>query len=191
MTARRICVFLASSPGARPEYAAAARAVGRTLARERRVLVYGGASVGLMGMMADAAVEAGGEVVGVIPEPLMNREVGHPGLSALHVVPTMHARKGRMFTESDAFLVLPGGFGTLEETFEILTAAQIGVHHKPVCLLDVADFWAPLLAFLDHAVTEGVLRAHNRELLGLATAVDEAVAWLDARVAAPPPWQGF
>lgn len=184
MTARRICCFLSSSPGARPAYTEAARALGAACARDGRTLVYGGATVGLMGVLADAAVEAGADVVGIIPEPLVEREVAHRGLAALHVVPSMHARKARMFAEADAFVVLPGGFGTLEETFEILTGEQIGLHAKPLCLVDVAGFWQPLLAFLDHAVAEGVLRPAVRALLGAAPDVDRALAWIDGRLSA-------
>lgn len=186
MPARRICVFLSSSMGARPAYADAARAVAAALARDGRTLVYGGASVGLMGVLADAAVEAGAQVVGVIPEPLVEREIAHRGLSELHVVPSMHARKARMFFEADAFLVLPGGFGTMEEMFEILTGEQIGLHTKPVCLLDIAGFWQPLLAFLDHAVDEGILRPSTRALLGVAPDVDAALAWIDLRLSPSP-----
>jgi uncharacterized protein (TIGR00730 family) len=177
----RVCVFLSSSAGTRPEYAAAARAVAAAFVRDRRTLVYGGASVGLMGVLADAVLAAGGHVIGVIPEALVAAERAHHALTEIHVVPTMHARKARMFQDADAFLVLPGGFGTLEEMFEILTAQQIRLHSKPVCLLDVAGYWQPLLAFLDHAVVEGTLHPANRALLGIAPDVDAALAWLDAR----------
>jgi uncharacterized protein (TIGR00730 family) len=183
MNVRRVCVFLSSSPGARPEYAEAARDVARVLAATGRTLIYGGASVGLMGVLADESAAAGGESVGVIPEPLVEREIAHRGLSALHVVPSMHARKARMFVEADAFLVLPGGFGTLEEMFEILTGEQIGLHKKPVCLVDVVGFWRPLLAFLDHAVVEGVLGASSRDLLGLARDAAAALDWCERRLA--------
>lgn len=181
MPAQRICVFLSSSPGSRPDYAAAARDLAVTLAREHRTLIYGGASVGLMKELADAMVAAGGRVVGVIPERLVDRELAHPGLAELHVVPTMHARKARMYAEADAFVVLPGGFGTLEEMFEVLTAQQIGEHEKPLCVVDTAGFWRPMLAFLDHAVAEGVLRPHVRALLGVAPTPAAALAWIDAR----------
>jgi uncharacterized protein (TIGR00730 family) len=180
--ARRICVFLSSSSGARPEYADAARAVAAAIARDGRTLVYGGASVGLMGVLADAAAAAGARTVGVIPEPLVEREIAHRGLSELHVVPTMHARKAKMFEEADGFLVLPGGFGTMEEMFEILTGEQIGLHTKPVCLLDIAGFWRPMLAFLDHSVEEGILRPSTRALLGVAPDVDAALIWIDRRL---------
>ena len=186
MTARRICVFLSSSDGARPAYADAARAVAAALAAGGHTLVYGGASVGLMGVLADAAVEAGAHTIGVIPEPLVEREIAHRGLSELHVVPSMHARKARMFFEADAFLVLPGGFGTMEEMFEILTGEQIGLHTKPVCLLDIAGFWQPLLVFLDHAVEEGILRPSTRALLGVAPDVDAALEWIERRLALTP-----
>jgi uncharacterized protein (TIGR00730 family) len=181
--ARRVCVFLSSSPGARPDYAAAAAEVARALAVEGRTIVYGGASVGTMGALADAAIAAGAEIVGVIPRPLVTAERAHPGVT-LHVVPSMHARKAQMFAEADAFLVLPGGFGTMEEMFEILTAQQIGLHAKPVCLIDVAGFWRPMLAFLDHAVAEGILAAGNLALLGVAADVRGALAWIDARLTA-------
>lgn len=183
MPARRVAVFLSSSPGARAAYADAAREVARAFAASGRTLVYGGASVGLMGVLADAAIAAGVPVVGVIPEPLVAGERAHRGLSELHVVPSMHARKAKMFAEAAAFLVLPGGFGTLEEMFEILTAQQIGLHAKPVCLVDVVGFYQPLLAFLDHAVAEGTLHPANRALLGVAPDVEAALAWLDLRAA--------
>jgi uncharacterized protein (TIGR00730 family) len=182
MKARRICVFLSSSPGSRPEYADCARETGRALAASGRTLIYGGATAGLMGVLADAAVEAGGTVVGVIPSPLVEREIAHRGLSELHVVDGMHARKARMFAEADGFLVLPGGFGTLEEMFEILTGEQIGLHRKPVCLVDVAGFWAPMIEFLDHAVTEGVLRRAARDLLGLAADPHAALEHVERRL---------
>jgi uncharacterized protein (TIGR00730 family) len=179
--ARRVCVFLSSSSGSRPDYADAARELGRALATSGRTLIYGGASVGLMAVLADAALAAGGEVVGVIPEPLVLQERAHRGLTALHVVPSMHARKARMYAEADAFLVMPGGFGTLEETFEILTSQQIGLHAKPLCLVDVAGFWRPMLGFLEHAVAEGTLLAENLALLGVAVGPEAALAWVDER----------
>src|SRR4051812_49148308 len=152
--AMRVCVFCGSNPGARPEYAAAARAVGRALAERGRGLVYGGGNVGLMGVCADAALAAGGEVIGVIPDALQTAEVAHGGLTRLHVVRTMHERKALMADLSDAFAALPGGFGTLDELFEILTWAQLGIHAKPVAILNVAGFFDPLLAMLDHQTAE-------------------------------------
>ncbi len=158
-----VCVFLSSSPGHDPAYECAVRELGEEIARRRLRLVYGGASVGLMRSLADAALEAGAEVIGVIPEALVQREVAHPGLSRLHVVDNMHQRKALMAELADGFVVAPGGFGTLEEAFEILTGRQLEFHAKPVVLLDVRDFWAPLVAFLDRAVAEGILRPAVRE----------------------------
>jgi uncharacterized protein (TIGR00730 family) len=161
----RYCVFCASSPGARPEYDGAARELGRELARRGIELVYGGGNVGLMGAVADAAIEAGGHVIGVIPEALVAKEVAHRGLPDLRVVRSMHERKALMADLADAFIALPGGFGTLEETLEVLTWAQLGVHAKPCALLDVCGFFAPLLDLLDRAVTERFLKPEHREML--------------------------
>src|SRR5512146_1988331 len=146
---RRVCVFCGSSPGSNPIYLEAARAMGRTLAGRGLGLVYGGGSVGLMGALADAALAAGGEVVGVIPRALQLRELAHGRLTTLHVVGSMHERKARMAELSDAFAALPGGMGTLEELAEILTWAQLGLHARPCGVVDVAGYFAPLLAFLD------------------------------------------
>lgn len=164
-TLRRLCVFCGSSFGARPEYAEAARALGRLLAARGIGIVYGGGNVGLMGAMADAAIEAGGEVTGVIPRALLRYEVGHTGLAALHVVETMHERKAMMADLSDAFVALPGGFGTLEEFAEVLTWSQLGFHPKPCGLLNVARFWDPLLALLEHFETQGFVRPAHRDLV--------------------------
>jgi len=173
-------VYLSSSPGARPEYAEAAREVARVFAAEHRVLIYGGAAVGLMGVLADACVDAGVLVEGVIPQALVDRERAHRRLGELHVVEHMHARKAKMFDLADGFLALPGGFGTYEELFEIVTGLQLRLHSKPICLVDIAGFYQPLLAFLDHAVTEGVLDPANRPLLGSAPTIPSALAWLDS-----------
>lgn len=177
-----VCVYLSSSPG-RPQDAEAIRALGAELARRRIRLVYGGASVGLMGVLADAALAHGGEVHGVMPHALVAREVGHTRLGTLELVDTMHARKARMFELADGFIVAPGGFGTLEEAFEILTGIQIGVHHKPIVFLDLDGFWQPLAAFLDHAVTAGVLRPEMRRVFRTVPDVDAALA---ALADAPP-----
>jgi len=167
---RRVCVFCGSSPGTRPEYAAAAREMGTQLAARGIGLVYGGGRVGLMGAVADAAMAAGGEVIGVIPHGLMVREVGHSAITELRVVRSMHERKAVMADLSDAFVALPGGFGTLEEYFEVLTWAQLGIHPKPCGLLDVEGYYGPLLAMLDHAVAEGfVRREHRASVLRAAT----------------------
>jgi uncharacterized protein (TIGR00730 family) len=162
---KRVCVFCGSSPGANPTYLASARALGRELAGRGLGLVYGGASVGLMGAVADGALSAGGEVVGVIPGALQAREIAHAGLTRLEVVSSMHERKARMAELADGFIALPGGMGTLEELAEILTWAQLGLHRKACAVLDVAGYWAPLVAFFDHAVQERFLRPEHRALL--------------------------
>ncbi|MEO7244900.1 MAG: TIGR00730 family Rossman fold protein [Rubrivivax sp.] len=159
-----LCVYCGSRSGADPAYAAAARAVGDGLGRRGEQLVYGGGNIGLMGIVADAALAAGGRVVGIIPQALMVREVGHSTLSEQHVVPTMHLRKQMMAERADAFLALPGGLGTLEELFEVWTWRQLGYHDKPVGVLNVAGYWDPLLRFLDGCVEQGFLDATQRRL---------------------------
>ena len=149
----------------RPEYAIAARDLGERIAKAGMGLVYGGASVGLMSEAADAALAAGGEVVGVIPRALVDREVAHGGLTELKVVETMHVRKATMSELSDGFIALPGGFGTLDELFEILTWAQLGMHAKPVGLLDVAGFWGPLMELVQHTVSEGFVPEDQLQLI--------------------------
>ena len=161
---RSVCVFSGSSPGARPEYLAAARTLGEEIAARGVELVYGGASVGLMGAMADTVLAAGGKVTGVIPGHLADRKVAHRGLSELRLTSTMHERKALMNELSDGFVALPGGYGTMEEFTEILTWSQLGLHAKPCGLLDVADFYRPLLAFFDHAVAERFVRPEHRAL---------------------------
>lgn len=165
----RVCVFCGSQSGARPEYAAAAREVGELLAGSGLGVVYGGGRVGLMGTLADAALEAGGEVIGVIPRGLMEREVGHPRLSSLEVVDSMHHRKARMAELADAFIALPGGYGTLEELFEALTWCQLGIHAKPSGLLNVAGYFDGLRLQLECAVAEGLLRPLHAGLLLIDT----------------------
>lgn len=160
----RICVFCGSSRGS-ADYLEAARQVGHTLATRGFEIVYGGARVGMMGAVADAALAAGGSVTGVIPRSLLDWEVAHDGLSALHVVPDLHRRKALMADLADAFIALPGGAGTLEETFEVWTWAQLGLHTKPVGLLDTGGYYTPLLRFLDHMTAEGFLRAPYRRML--------------------------
>ncbi len=181
---RRVCVFCGSSAGARPEYEAAARGLGRILAERGVGLVYGGASVGLMGAVADSALAAGGEVVGVMPRALVEKEVAHAGLPDLRVVGTMHERKALMAELSDAFVALPGGLGTFEELFEVWTWAQLGLHRKPVALLDVAGFYAPLAAFLDRAAAERFVRPEHR---GMLLVGDDAAGLLDRLAAYQPP----
>jgi uncharacterized protein (TIGR00730 family) len=162
---KRICVFCGSSQGSRPEYRSAAEEIGVELVRRNIGLVYGGGKVGLMGIIADAVLRAGGEAVGVIPENLMTREVGHKGLTKLHVVHSMHERKALMADLSDAFIAMPGGFGTLEEFCEVVTWTQLGLHVKPCGILNVMGFYTPLLAMFDHAVEERFLKPENRRLV--------------------------
>jgi hypothetical protein len=162
---QRIVVFCGSSPGRLPEYTERGVQLGRLLAERRIGVVYGGASVGVMGALADGALAAGGEVIGVIPRRLVEMEVAHTGLSELRVVETMHERKALMAELSDAVIALPGGTGTLDELFELFTWSQLGLHGKPIGMLEVADYWKPLLAFLDHAVNERFLRAEHRDTL--------------------------
>jgi uncharacterized protein (TIGR00730 family) len=161
----RICVFTGSSLGARPEYQQAARALGQELASRGLGLVYGGASVGLMGVVADAALAAGGEVIGVLPRGLFRREVPHRHLTELREVGSMHERKALMADLADGFIALPGGYGTFDELFEIITWAQLGIHSKPIGLLDAADYFAPLLALIAHATREGFIPPSNTPLL--------------------------
>ncbi len=162
---KRICVFCGSSSGNKPEYAAAAREMGRALAERKIGLVYGGGGVGLMGTVADACLAAGGEVIGVIPRGLATKELAHAGLTDLRVVETMHDRKALMAELADAFIALPGGFGTFEEFFEVLTWSQLGIHRKPCAFLNVAGYFDPLVTLFDHSVTEGFVYAEHRKLI--------------------------
>ena len=164
-----VCVFCAASPGVDPVYVERAAAMGRLLATSGRRLVYGGGRTGLMGALADAALNAGGEVVGIMPRHLVEREVAHVGLTELHVVASMHERKALLSELSDGFLAMPGGLGTLEELFEVWTWGQLGLHRKPYGILEVGGFYAPLLHFLDHAVNEGFIRQEYRDLLVVDT----------------------
>ena len=161
----RYCVFSGSSVGARAEYLATARELGATLARRGVGLVYGGSHRGMMGQIADAVLDGGGEVEGVMPKSLLEKEVAHDGLTEMHVVDSMHARKSMMALLSDGFIAMPGGFGTLEEIIEILTWAQLQFHEKPCGLLNVNGYFNHLLSFLDHAETEGFLRPAHRAML--------------------------
>lgn len=165
VTLQRICVYCASNNGVRPEYVAAARQLGTLIALRGSALVYGGGATGLMGALADAALAAGGEAVGVMPHGLVQREVAHKRLTALHVVDSMHERKAMLAELADAFVVLPGGVGTLEEFFETWTWAQLGVHQKPVGLLDVAQYWQSLVKMMEHVEAEGFLRGTPQEWL--------------------------
>jgi uncharacterized protein (TIGR00730 family) len=181
---RSVCVYCGSSAGTDPRYAAGARELGGLLAAQRMRLVYGGGAVGLMGVLADAVLAGGGEVVGVLPRGLFSREVAHTGLTELHEVASMHERKQLMVDLSDAFVALPGGLGTLEELAEVMTWAQLGVHDRPVAVVDVAGYWQPLAHLLDRAVAEGFLRRASRDVV---VWVDEVAGVLDALARDEPP----
>ena len=166
---RRVCVFCGSKHGVRADYTEAARAMGTALVASGIDLVYGGGRVGLMGEVADAVLDAGGDVIGVIPDHMSDREIAHYGLTDLRVVGSMHERKALMYELSDGFVALPGGLGTLEELFEITTWSQLGLHAKPTGLLDVEGFYTPLVQFLDQLVTEGFVAERHRRLLRVAS----------------------
>ncbi len=168
----RVCVFCGSSGGSRPVYAQAARKLGATLAARHLGLVYGGGHIGLMGIVADAVLDAGGEAIGVIPRSMVEKELAHTKLTHLHVVGTMHERKALMADLADAFLALPGGFGTGDEMFEALTWSQLSLHAKPIGLLNVDGYFDPLLAWLDLAVREGFIRTADRHLLQAGNDMD-------------------
>lgn len=169
---KSVCVFCGSAPGADPAFAADAAVIGSRIARQGLRLVYGGGSSGLMGVVADAALAAGGEVVGVMPRTLTVREVQHRGLTAFHEVDSMHARKALMAEMSDGFIVLPGGFGTLDEFCEILTWAQLGLHDKPIALLNTQAYFDALLTFFDHALHQGFVSPQSRARIKLAQTPD-------------------
>jgi uncharacterized protein (TIGR00730 family) len=175
-----LCVFCGSNAGAQPVYLEAAEAVGRGLAQRGLRVVYGGGKVGMMGAVADAARAAGGEVVGVIPQAIFDLEIGHTGIDDLRVVGSMHERKALMAELSDAFIALPGGIGTLEELFEVYTWAQLGIHSKPLGLIDVAGYYQPLVGFLDHAVQERFLRPETRTLLAVGEELDDLLGQLES-----------
>ncbi|HVY04562.1 MAG TPA: TIGR00730 family Rossman fold protein [Burkholderiales bacterium] len=177
---KRICVFCGSSAGARQAYGEAARELAYAMTKRKLSLVYGGGNVGLMGIVADAMLEAGGEVIGVIPQSLVSREVAHRGLTELRVVETMHQRKALMSELSDAFVALPGGFGTFEEFFEILTWSQLGIQNKPGGLLNVTGYYDALLAMLDHAVAEKFVRPAHRGLVIADTNADALLRRLES-----------
>jgi len=170
---KRVCVFCASSPGTDPEITAATVELGQLLVDRGIELVYGGGAVGLMGLVANTVLDAGGNVTGVIPKNLFSREIAHRGITNLEEVGSMHERKARMYELSDAFIALPGGFGTLDELAEVLTWGQVGLHTKPVGVLDIGGFWQPLMDFCDNAVERSLLKQSNRDLLvSASTPVD-------------------
>ena len=175
---KTLCVYCGSNAGALPIYAERAMALGDRIARDGLTLVYGGGNVGLMGIVADAVLQAGGEVVGVIPEQLVNWEVAHAGVTRLEVVGSMHERKMRMFDLSDAFVALPGGFGTLDEMFEMLTWRQLGIGNKPCAFLDVDGFYQPLVSMIDRMVEQRFLHADQRADLWHGEDIDAMLAWM-------------
>ena len=177
---RRVCVYCGSNAGSRPIYAQRAALLGSRLAQQGMALVYGGGNVGLMGIAADAALAAGGEVIGVIPEQLVGWEVAHRGITQLDVVANMHERKARMFDLSDGFVALPGGFGTLDEMFEMLTWRQLGLGDKPCAFLDVDGFYSPLMAMMDRMVQERFLHADQRRDLWHGDDIEAMLSWMSA-----------
>jgi uncharacterized protein (TIGR00730 family) len=182
---RRVAVYCGSTDGNLPIYLAEARALGTQLASAGLGLVYGGARAGLMGAVADAALAGGAEVIGVLPDVLSGKAIGHTGLTRLELVSTMHERKSRMAELADAFLILPGGFGTLEELLQVVTWAQLKLHSKPVIAINTAGYWNGLLAFLDTAVSAEFLKPRNRSLLRVAAHAGQAVAMV-VNPSAPP-----
>ncbi|KRB04076.1 TIGR00730 family Rossman fold protein [Lysobacter sp. Root690] len=175
---KSICIYCGSNAGAKPIYTERAMALGNRLAKDGIALVYGGGNVGLMGVVADAVLEGGGEVIGVIPEQLVNWEVAHRGLSKLEIVGSMHERKARMFDLADGFVALPGGFGTLDEMFEMLTWRQLGIGNKPCAFLDIDGFYAPLMTMLDRMVAERFVHADQRNDLWHGDDIDAMLGWM-------------
>ena len=173
-----VCVYCGSSVGANPRHAEAARQLGRGLAEGGLRLIYGGGRVGLMGVVADAVLAAGGQAIGVIPEHLEAKEVGHRGISELRVVGSMHERKTVMFQLADAFVILPGGFGTLDEAFEMLTWRQLRLHDKPIVFLDVEGYWMPFEAIVEHFIREGFARENSRDLFAVVRDVEAVIPTL-------------
>lgn len=181
---KSVCVYCGSNTGSDPAYAAQARELGQRLAADDMALVYGGGNVGLMGIVADAVLAGGGEVIGVIPQQLVDWEVAHRGVTRLEVVDSMHTRKARMFELADGFVALPGGFGTLDEMFEMLTWRQLGLGRKPCAFLDVGGFWQPLMAMLDSMVRERFLHAEQRQDLWHGDDIDTLLQWMRGYVPA-------
>lgn len=181
---KQVCIFCGSYPGTQPVYMTAAHAMGMGLAKRNLGLVYGGGRVGLMGAVADGALAGSGKVTGVIPQSLVDRELAHTGLSELRVVASMHQRKAMMAEIADAFIALPGGFGTLDELFEIITWAQLGIHNKPVALLNIKGYFDPLVHFIEHMATEGFIKPVHRQAVLVKDDVDTL---LDTIVAYQPP----
>ena len=186
---KSICVYCGSNAGGDPAYASQARVLGARLAAEKLALVYGGGNVGLMGIVADAVLAHGGEAIGVIPQQLVDWEVAHKGVTRLEVVDSMHTRKARMFELADGFVALPGGFGTLDEMFEMLTWRQLGLGRKPCAFLDANDFWQPLMTMLDTMVRERFLHPEQRQDMWHGGDIDALFAWMrDYRPAQADKW---
>ena len=183
---KSVCVYCGSLSGTAPAYRESARKLGQILAKSRIGLVYGGGSIGLMGILADAVLAAGGEVTGIIPGHLHKSEIGHKGATRLVVVGSMHERKQKMFELADAFAILPGGLGTIEEAMEIITWRQLGLHDKPIFLIDAANYWAPLVALFDHVIAQGFARKEARDLFRLLPRAEDLPAAL-AEAPAPAP----
>ncbi|CBA16168.1 TIGR00730 family Rossman fold protein [Xanthomonas albilineans] len=175
---KSICVYCGSNPGNKPAYVERATALGTRIAQQGLRLIYGGGNIGLMGTIANAAMAAGGEVTGVIPQQLADWEVAHRGLSALEIVDSMHERKSRMFDLSDGFVALPGGFGTMEEIFEMLTWRQLRIGHKPCAFLDMENFYAPLIGMIDRMVEEGFLHPDQRADFWYGSDIDAMLGWM-------------
>jgi hypothetical protein len=180
MELRTVCVFCGSRPGARPEFLAAARELGTELARRKLTLIYGGATVGLMGALADATLSSGGRAVGVLPFSLQEREIGHQGLHELHLVNSMHERKALMAKRADAFIAMPGGFGTFDELFEIVTWGQLGLHQKPIGLLDVGGYFQPLMAMVHRGVEDGFIPEAHAQPFAVSASAGELLERLKA-----------
>lgn len=177
---QRVCVFCGSSPGVKQEYAVGARELGLVLAKKNIDLVYGGGHVGLMGIVADAAMSAGAKAIGIIPRCLADKEVAHQGLTELKIVQTMHERKALMSELSDGFIAMPGGFGTLEELFEVITWAQLGIHKKPFGLFNVAGYYDKLIEFMDYQVEQGFVPQRHREMIIVSDEAEQLVEMLES-----------
>ncbi|MSO72817.1 MAG: TIGR00730 family Rossman fold protein [Rhodospirillaceae bacterium] len=182
-----LCVFCGSQKGADPAYAAAATTLGRALAGHGTTLVFGGGRVGLMGAAADAALASGGKVVGVIPDFLKDKELAHPGATEMLVVPNMHVRKKTMFERSDAFCILPGGVGTMDELFEIITWRQLHLHNKPIIIVNVTGYWSQLLTLLDRMIAEGFAHPGHDALVTVVDRAESVIGAAEAELAAPKP----
>lgn len=180
MSLSAICVYCGSSPGTHPGFLEGARAMGQAMAARQSALVYGGSRYGMMGTIADAILEAGGQAIGILPRGLATKEAGHPGLTELHMVGSMHERKAMMIEKSQGFIAMPGGMGTLEELCEVITWSQLGIHRRPIGLLNLEGYYDPFLTFLDHAVACGFLKTEHRELVLVDASPDALLTKMEA-----------